>query len=205
MSGPVSRSPGARAAALATVVGCALLWACGTNDGKVKHKYALEGSLTDLMKFPYDEVRFESDPTQFALNFIAYRGESQDGGVPAGEDVTLKVTVRTAGLDAETLVTLDFDLAEALDDAGLVQRGVLNRNVLNDPRWQFTSTQKNCKDAGTSGECGFLALERGGLKLSTLPQEQGQKTNGSFHVTFAPGLEFYSGRTLFGDFTAVVP
>lgn len=177
---------GARAA-LGAAAACTLLWACASLDAKKPPKYRLEGSLTEFMAFGYDEVRYESDPTQFALSFVRFRGEDLDGGSPAGEDVPLKVTVRTTNLDAATLTTLDFDLAEDAGSGGLDQRGILSRNVLNDPKKGFTS------------------IQRGGLKLSALPTDPGQRFTGSVHITFDPGIEVSSGRTLFGNFTAVNP
>jgi hypothetical protein len=177
-----------RAALACFCAACALLWACGTNQKKPP-KYKLQGSLTEYMVFGYDEVRYESNAgaSDFAFAFIRYRGEDLDGGTPAGEDVPLKVTVRTGNLTPEQLEALDFDLAADAGNGGIDQTGVLSRNVLNDPRRSFTT------------------LQRGGLKVNRLPAAPGERVSGSFHVTFDPGIDFSSGRTLFGDFTAVMP
>lgn len=166
---------------------CALLWACTNSTGRKPPKYKLEGSLTEFMGFGYDEVRFESSGTDLAFTFIRYRGEDPDAGTPEGEDVPLKVTVNTADLTPEELESLKFDLAADAGSGGLDQRGVLSRNVLNDPQRSFTT------------------LQRGGLQVDRLPTESGQKCSGSFHVTFDPGIEVSSGRTLFGSFTAAAP
>lgn len=167
---------------------CAALWACDSNQKKPP-RFKLEGSLTEFMGFGYDEVRYETTAgaSDFAFSFIRYRGEDPDAGTPEGEDVPLKVTVRTGNLTPEQLEALDFDLAADGGNGGLDQTGVLSRNVLNDPRRTFTT------------------LQRGGLKVNRLPVEPGDTCTGSFHVTFDPGVDFTSGRTLYGNFTAVVP
>lgn len=168
---------------------CAVLWACGSADGKKPPKYKLEGSLTEFFNFGYDEVRYESTAgaQDFAFSFIRYRGEDPDAGTPSGEDVPLKVTVRTGLLTPEQLESLDFNLAADAGNGGLDQLGVLSRNVLNDPRRSFTT------------------LQRGSLKVNRLPAAPGETCTGEFRATFDPGIEYSSGRTLFGTFTATAP
>ena len=105
----------------------------------------------------------------------------------AGEDVPLKVTVRTAQLTPEQIESLDFNLAADAGNGGIDQIGVLSRNMLNDPRRSFTS------------------LNRGSLTVDRLPAMPGETCTGEFRATFDPGIDFSSGRTLFGTFTAIVP
>ena len=178
-----------RAALAITGACCASLLACPLSSGPKPAKHELQGSLVEYMRFGYDEARYEQSQgsSDFAIVFVRYRGEDPDGGTPAGEDVPLKVTVRASLLSPTELETLDFDLARDAGNTGADQLGQLSRNVLNDPRRAFTT------------------IQRGGVKMARLPVAPGETTTGSFHVTFDPGIDFSSGRTLFGDFTAAVP
>ena len=99
----------------------------------------------------------------------------------AGEDLVLQVTASLAGIQLTPNATLD--LAELI--SADVQRGSVSRNVLNDPRTTFPRLQR--------GRLRF----RGALT-------QGQTVNGDFSITFMDGTDPASGRTVFGDFTAVV-
>lgn len=182
-------SPARRALAAAVAVG-ALLWACSTTQPTQKPpRYQLEGSLVEFMKFGYDEARVEDAPDDFAITFVRFRGDDEDAGVSAGEDVPLKIGVRKAPLSQEAWDTLSFPLAEDAGNNGQAQYGMLSRNVYNDPRRGFTTLQR-----------GMLYLDQSPVAL-----EPGTRVNGRFNVTFDPGIEFSSGRTLFGSFTAVVP
>ena len=99
----------------------------------------------------------------------------------SGEDLILQVTASLAGIQLTPNATLD--LAELISPD--VQRGAVSRNVLNDPRTTFPR------------------LQRGRLRFRAA-LTQGQKVNGDFSITFIDGTDSASGRTVFGDFTAVV-
>lgn len=98
-----------------------------------------------------------------------------------GEDLVLQVTASLAGIQLTPNATLD--LAELISPD--VQRGAVSRNVLNDPRTSFPR------------------LQRGRLRFRSA-LTRGQKVNGDFNITFIDGTDPACGRTVFGDFTAVV-
>jgi len=132
----------------------------------------VEGSLTEIMDLHYQQAAVASTPAQLVARFTRPQG--------AGEDIVLQITANLAGLAPGTS---RFDLAETMPDN--TQRGVVSRNVLNDPRTTFP------------------AIARGALNLSgTLAT--GQRVSGSFSVTFVEGIQFASGRTAFASFGAIV-
>src|SRR5688572_8177287 len=82
----------------------------------------VEGSLTALMDLTYDQAYVESANDEVSVRFAQKRGE--------GEDTVLRVTVRRAGI--ELFPDIEFDMAEILPGGG--SRGIVSRNVLDDPR-----------------------------------------------------------------------
>jgi len=169
---------------------CALC-ACQPGDPNAPPppKYRLEGSLTQLMSLGYDEARIEGTSQDIALTFVRAipldttlpdGGQAGMGGV--SEDYPLKITYRYEDNDGGVPAASTVDLAEVYQGA---QRGVLSRNVLQDPRKSFPD------------------MLRGELYFDRFPA-QGEKVRGNFHVTFENGIEEASGRTVFGDFQATV-
>lgn len=148
-----------RAALIA--VGCA---SCGGAQ--------LEGSLSTVLDLHYSRTNASSGPDQVVVRFIQ--------PLDAGENVVLQVGAQRLGLDPNAL---QFDLAETLPQGS--QRGVISRNVLNDPRTTFPP------------------LVRGRLQFNA-PLAIGHTVSGSFNATFADGTTFASGRTVFGSFGGVV-
>jgi hypothetical protein len=119
----------------------------------------------------------------------------------SGLDTVLEVSEKLDGLTVRTgdFVNLaeplpDFALADAgMPDAGLLpdggvfdqQRGVVTRDVFNDPRKQFP------------------LISDGFMVLYAVPRDGGV-VSGSFSVTFQRCVDFGCGRTVFGDFKATV-
>lgn len=95
-------------------------------------------------------------------------------------DVALQVTAALAG---DVLTTAPLNLAEKL--TATTQRGKLSRSVRND----LTTS--------------FPLLERGTLQLDRLPA-QGQRVTGSFSATLVQGPAEPFGRTVNGQFDALV-
>lgn len=132
----------------------------------------LEGSLTEIMDLHYEQAAVASTPAQLVARFTRPQG--------SGEDIVLQVTTSLSGVAPGTS---RFDLTEVTPDN--TQRGVISRNVLNDPRTTFP------------------AIARGSLNLSgTL--STGKRVSGSFSVTFVEGIQFANGRTVFASFEATV-
>lgn len=170
-------------------LGALLASACTPSDpSKAAARYRLEGSLTQVMDLGYDEVRVILAPQDVSLLFVRQRpleDAPDDGGVQeeAGlsEDYPLKVGW-ALGMDMAPSGGR-VDLTE--EDADGNQRGVVSRNVLNDPRKLFPR------------------LARGTLSFSR-PPEPDTTVSGDFHCTFENGIEAASGRTVFANFTARV-
>jgi hypothetical protein len=144
----------------------------GTGCGGLK----LEGSLTSLMELDYQRAELALLPDQLTVDFLQDRG-----GGEAGADIVFQVTAKLENLQLQAGAAVN--LAEALGPE--TQRGVLSRNVLDDPRQSFP------------------ALQRGSLRLDALP-ESGQQISGSLSATFVQCIEAACGRTVFGDFEALV-
>ena len=139
-----------------------------------KPKFALEGSLSVVMGLGYDQAHLDLTADALALRFGRTKGE--------GEDTVFKATANIA--DLETLpVRAPLDLAELMPTN--VQRGVISRDVLDDPRRVFPK------------------LARGRIIFDKLPNP-GEDVTGDLAVTFENGTEFASGRTVFGKFEANV-
>ena len=148
---------------------CFLALGCGS--GKAK---SLEGSLSVTMDLTYDSAELLTSDTEAALKFAQTLGSI--------ENVVFQVTVNWVGVEVKPGVPIDLT---ELAPSG-AQRGVVSRNVDNDPRHTFPP------------------LGRGRLLLQGVPNSGG-KTRGDFSVTFENGTHFASGRTVFGKFEASVP
>jgi hypothetical protein len=157
--------------------GCVvLLLCCGPKQ--------VQGSLSTLLNLDYNSVQ------------VAYTGGSVDGGVmkngqvavsflePSGksQNAVLVVTEDLSGL--QVAPTGKVDLAQALGNG---QRGVVTRDVTNDPRTTFP------------------ALQIGTMELNGTPVPgSGASLSGSFNVTFALCADFACGYTAFASFSAQV-
>jgi len=167
----------------AAVVGVAL--ACGPTK--------VEGSLQEILDLTYQDIKLG-----FAGDQIAVRWKRQGR---EGKDAVLEVSEKLDGLLVRTgdFVNLaeplpDFALTDAgIPDGGLLpdggifdqQRGVVTRDVFNDPRKTFP------------------LISDGFMVLYDVPRDGGT-VNGSFSVTFQRCVDFGCGRTVFGDFKAKV-
>lgn len=158
-----------RLGALQCPVVALMLAGCGPGRGG-----ALEGSLSVVLDLTYKEARVELSEQEVSVSFVRPKG--------SGEDTVLKVTARLEGVALEPGVALD--LAEPLSAGG--QRGVVSRNVLDDPRRDFPPLQR-----------GRLLLEG-----AVTP---GARVPGEVSATFENGTELASGRTVFGSFEGSVP
>jgi len=158
---------------------CALLLVCcGPQQ--------VQGSLSALLDLQYNTVQ------------LAYTGGSVDGGVMTNGQVAVRF-LQTSGKteNAVLVVTEDLDGLEvkpggAVDltlvpPSGVGQRGVVTRDVANDPRKTFPP------------------LQRGSMKLNATPiPGSGESVGGAFNVTFALCGDFACGYTAFASFTAQV-
>lgn len=137
-------------------------------------RHRLEGSLSVLLDLRYDDAVVEATPEEAAVRFVRTR--------EAGEDTVLKVALSLLGaaLDANA----PLDLAEATPTGA--QRGVVSRNVTDDPLHDFPRLAR-----------GTLVLRRSAIS--------GERVPGELHLTFENGTTFGAGRTLFGAFEANVP
>ena len=167
----------------AAVVGVAL--ACGPTK--------VEGSLQEIIDLTYQDIKLGFAGDQIAVRWTRPRG--------AGLDTVLEVSEKLDGLTVRTgdLVNLaeplpDFALGDAgMPDGGLLpdggvfdqQRGVVTRDVFNDPRKAFP------------------LISDGFMVLYEVPRDGGV-VSGSFSVTFQRCVDFGCGRTVFGDFKAMV-
>lgn len=151
----------------AKMVATSLMVACGGCSPQ-----GLEGSLTEIMDLHYRQAEVASTPAQLVVRFARPLG--------GGEDIVLQVT---ANLSGAAPGPTRYDLAETISPG--TQRGILSRNVFNDPRQTFP------------------AIARGSLQVKgTLAT--GQSVSGDFSVTFVECTSFACGRTVFGNFGAIV-
>jgi hypothetical protein len=160
-------------------LGLALAWFGATACGSALKpaptpKYQLEGSLSVLVELGFDQAHLELSEGSLAVRYVRVQGE--------GEDTVLKLTADVADLELVAGATLD--LAQALPSGA--QRGVVSRDVLDDPRRSFPR------------------LQRGRLILDRVPVV-GEEAVADLAVTFENGTELASGRTVFGKFKANVP
>ena len=163
----------------AAVVGMAL--ACGQQK--------VEGSLQEIIDLTYQDIKLRFAGDQVAVRWTRPRG--------SGEDAVLEVSEKLDGLTVRTGDSVDLaaalpDFAEvpdggALPDGGTAtqQRGVVTRDVFNDPRKTFP------------------LIAEGFMILYDVPRDGGT-VNGNFSVTFQRCVDFGCGRTVFGDFKAKV-
>jgi hypothetical protein len=176
-------------AAIALIV-CSV--SCGSPNAP---KAKLEGSLLTVMNLDYDDAVLGYSPGQFVISFKRKRGTAMMNDCVAGGncDTTFSVGARLeptpypdGGMDALT-APRTYDLTEVLSDGE--QRGVVGRQVLDDPRTMFPP------------------LRVGELTLQNVPQQaMGLKASGDFHCTFENGVEFASGKTVFSTgFQAAFP
>ena len=167
------------------------LVSCGSPNAP---KGKLEGSLLTVMSLDYDDAVLSYSPGQFVIAFKRRRGTALMNDCVAGGncDTTLTVGARLepmpypdGGMDAVT-APRTYELTEVLSDGQ--QRGVVSRQVLDDPRTMFPP------------------LRVGELTLQNVPQQgMGLKASGDFHCTFENGVEFASGKTVFSSFQAAFP
>ncbi|HUM09797.1 MAG TPA: hypothetical protein VLT82_02505 [Myxococcaceae bacterium] len=167
----------------AAVVGVAL--ACGPTK--------VEGSLQEILDLTYQDIKLGFAGDQIAVRWTRPRGNGQDTVLEVSEKLD-GLTVRTGDLVNLAEPLPDFALADAgipdggvLPDGGIVsqQRGVVTRDVFNDPRKSFP------------------LLSDGFMVLYDVPRDGGT-VHGSFSVTFQRCVDFGCGRTVFGDFKAKV-
>jgi hypothetical protein len=168
---------------VAALVGLGL--ACGP--------HRVEGSLQELLDLTFKDIELRFSGDQIAVRWTRPKG--------TGEDAVLIVSEKLDGLTVHTgdKVDLaaplpDFALADAgIPDGGLLpdggiasqQRGVVTRDVFNDPRKTFP------------------LISDGYMVLYDVPRDGGV-VNGNFSVTFQRCVDFGCGRTVFGDFKAKV-
>jgi len=146
--------------------------ACGGGGAK----YVLEGSLSAVMDLNFDKAVLEQSGEDVSVRYVRVRG--------ATEDTQLKVAWAFAGEAFNPPATLD--LAQPRPDDMNQQRGVLSRNVQNDPRQNFPK------------------LERGSLILYGVPTP-GKSLKVEMRATIENGSDPSSGRTVFGTVSAEVP
>jgi hypothetical protein len=161
------------------LVFCALgLLCCGPQQ--------VQGSLSTLLNLQYSNVQ------------IAYTGGSVDGGVmrngqvavsflePSGksENAVLIVTEDLTGLQVDPDGKVDLTL---VPPSGVGQRGVVTRDVANDPVTTFP------------------ALQIGTMQLDGTPVPgSGASLSGAFNVTFALCADFACGYTAYASFNGQV-
>lgn len=170
--------------ALATAL-VALLPSCGPQK--------VEGSLQAVIDLSYHDIKLRFSGDQIAVRWTRPRGSGEDAVLIVSEKLD-GLTVRTGDMVNLAAPLPDFALADAgipdggvLPDGGIVsqQRGVVSRDVFNDPRKTFP------------------LIESGFMVLYDVPVDGGV-VGGSFSVTFERCVDFGCGRTVFGDFKAKV-
>ena len=156
----------------------------------------LQGSLSDEMDLGYDEAVLMYSGSQFSISFNRKKG--------MGFDTVLQIGVTLAAME-QLKGGITWDLAQVLPNG--MPRGTISRNVLDDPRTTFPPfrnttdcTETHLADGGHEGmSCAELTVDN-------VPQEgQNLLAGGDFHLTFSNGVEFASGRTVFGTFAAKFP
>jgi hypothetical protein len=160
---------------------------CACDQSRVPPpKFRLEGSLTQVMDLSYDEARILIAPNDISLQFVRIKpleSLASDGGTQMmgiSEDYPIKIAYLLNGEPPPAGGRVD--LAELIPGG---QRGVLSRNVQNDPRNTFPEILR-----------GTISFDR--------PIDVGQTISGDFHITFVNGTEVASGRTVFSTYTAKV-
>ncbi len=146
----------------------------------------VQGSLSSLLNLQYNEVH------------LGYTGGSVDGGVMTNGQVAVSF-LEMSGKNVNAVLVVTEDLTGLLVEpggsvnlaqvppSGVGQRGVVTRDVANDPVTTFP------------------ALQRGAMTLNSTPiPGSGHSIGGSFYVTFENCPQFACGFTAFGSFTAQV-
>ena len=144
----------------------------------------IQGSLSTLLNLQYKSVQ------------LVYTGGSVDGGVmsngqvavsflePSGKSTNAVLIVTEDLTDLQVKPGGSVDLTQML---GTLQRGVVTRDVANDPRKTFPT------------------LQIGRMQLSSTPIPGSRATvNGSFNVTFSLCADFACGYTAYDSFSAQV-
>jgi hypothetical protein len=161
------------------VATCAVtLLCCGPQE--------VQGSLSTLLNLQYDSVD------------LAYTGGDSDGGVMTDGLVAVRF-LQTSGKTQNAVLVVTEDLSGLIvkpsgkvdltevPPSGVGQRGVVTRDVFNDPRKTFP------------------ALQHGYLQLNGTPVPgSGQSLGGFFTVTFELCVDFACGNTAFASFQARV-
>jgi hypothetical protein len=146
----------------------------------------VEGSLGEVLDLTYQDIKLSFSGPQVAVRWTRPRGAGQDEVIAVSEKFDgLNVYTGTYVNLAEILEPTDGGMIDLDAGTTLAQRGLVTRDVFNDPRKSFPSI----------GE-GFMVLY-------DVPRDGGT-VSGSFSVTFSRCVEFGCGRTLFGDFKAKV-
>jgi len=130
------------------------------------------------MDLGYDDVVLTYGGTDFTISFRRKKG--------MGYDTTLAVATRLeqmpypdGGMD-KLAGGYTYQLPELLSDG--MPRGVVSRNVLDDPRTKFPP------------------IRVGEMHIVNVPEQgQGLVAGGDFHVTFENGVDFASGKTVFSN------
>jgi hypothetical protein len=170
-----------------------LLCAACNGDGPA---YALQGSLSEEMDLGYDEAVLTYSGNQFAVNFNRKKGMGFDTVMQVG--VALDTGEQLKG-------GITWDLAQVLSNG--MPRGTISRNVLDDPRTTFPPFRNTteCTEMHLT-DGGHIGMSCAEITIDNVPKENsGLPAGGSVHITFANGVEFASGRTVFGDFQAKFP
>ena len=169
----------------------ALCGAIGTGCGSgtiPPPKHYLEGSLSVVMDLGWDNAFIDTTTDEVAVRFVRHKG--------ATDDTPFKIVWAQAGQALNTPATLD--LGEARPDDASRQRGIVSRNVLDDPRRVFPLMV-------VGPPCDAMGC-RGPSKMSFVDKiKPDSKVRGQFNITFVNGVDFANGRTVYGPFTAKVP
>ncbi len=180
------------------MVVCFVAVGCGSSTDA---KYSLQGSLQQEMDLGFDKatlVYSGDSPTgpQFSISFDRTIGNTM------GVNTILEVAVTLDPTRMEALKAgIDFDLSQKLSNGQV--RGTVSRNVLDDPRTTFPPFRQ-CGSYAADG--GVIQASCAQLELYNVPKEgENLQAAGTLHLTFADGIDFASGRTVFGNFNANFP
>ena len=171
---------------LALWAGALALAGCGSSE--------IQGSLSTVLDLEYDKVT------------LAYTGGDSDGVVMTNGQVAVRFLKSTGNQSENAVLVVTEDLTGLIvapgsqvnlaqvPPSGVGERGVVTRDVFNDPRKTF------CDDADPPGP-----IQRGYLQLNDTPVPgSSQMVSGFFTVTFNLGVDFGCGRTAFSSFKAQV-
>jgi hypothetical protein len=164
---------------LVVAMGSLMLVGCGSSE--------IEGSLSTILDLEYDSVKLAYTGGQsvndtisggiLAVRFLKASGDQAENAVLVVSEDLSGLTVQPTG---------QVNLAE-VPPSGVGQRGVVTRDVFNDPRKTFPT------------------LQQGYMKLDSTPVPgSGETVSGFFTVTFSLCVDFGCGRTAFASFKAQV-